>query len=163
MGLKVDRQPKGEVARQPEGEVARQAKFFQPAQPTPSPIRDRSGRPGITQDVFVVKGERSRSQEIDVKSFHQELCSSNRSGQPDITPSVIRAHNNLSEDIRVEQTHDRSGQPDNLNSQEAANSQNFIIGSDATEFVNRVSDEVRRRQKRMSNVAGSGEEHSKIW
>ena len=25
---------------------------------------------------------------------------------------MIRAHNNLSEDIRVEQTHDRSGQPD---------------------------------------------------
>ena len=35
-----------------------------------------------------------------------------RSGQPDNTPSVIRAHNNLSEHIRVEQTHDRSGQPD---------------------------------------------------
>ena len=26
--------------------------------------------------------------------------------------SMKRAHNNLSEDIRVEQTHDRSGQPD---------------------------------------------------
>ena len=35
-----------------------------------------------------------------------------RSGQLDITLSVIRAQNNLSEDIRVEQTHDRSGQPD---------------------------------------------------
>ena len=32
-----------EVARQPEGEVARQAKFFQPTQPTPNPIRERSG------------------------------------------------------------------------------------------------------------------------
>ena len=28
------------VARQPEGEVARQAKFFQPTQPIPNPIRD---------------------------------------------------------------------------------------------------------------------------
>ena len=55
------------------------------------------------------------------------------------------------------------GQPDNVNSQEAANSQNFIMGSDATEFVNRVNDEVRKRQKRMSNVAGDGEEHSIIW
>ena len=62
--------------------------------------------------MFVVKGETSRSQEIDAKSFHEELCSSDRSGQPDITPSVIRALNNLSEEIRVEQTHDRSGQPD---------------------------------------------------
>ena len=58
---------------------------------------------------------------------------------------------------------DRSGQPDNVNSQDGANSQNFIMGSDATEFVNRVNDEVRSRQKRMSNVADSGEEHSIIW
>ena len=36
------------VARQPEGEVARQAKFFQPAQPIPNPIRDRSEQLGIT-------------------------------------------------------------------------------------------------------------------
>ena len=45
-------------------------------------------------------------------SSHEELCSSDRSGQPDITPSVIKAQTNLSEEIRVEQTHDRSGQPD---------------------------------------------------
>ena len=58
---------------------------------------------------------------------------------------------------------DRSGQPDNINSQEAANSKNFILGSDATEFVNRVSDQVRKRQKRMSIIAEEGEEHSIIW
>ena len=52
------------------------------------------------------------------KSFHGEPCSSNRSGQPDITPSVIRAHN-LSENIRVEQIHDRSGKPDERNSSSA--------------------------------------------
>ena len=76
LGSKVDRQPQEEVARQPregmarqpEGEVARQAKFFQPTQPIPKPIRDRSGRLGITQDVIVVQDERktSRSQEISV-------------------------------------------------------------------------------------------------
>ena len=43
--------------------------------------------------------------------LNEELCSSDRSGQPDITPSVIRAQTNLSGEIRVEQTHDRSGQP----------------------------------------------------
>ena len=36
------------------------------------------------------------------------------------------------------------------------------MGRDATEFVNEVRDQVRNRQKRMSNVAESGEEHS-IW
>ena len=58
---------------------------------------------------------------------------------------------------------DRSGQPDNINSQEQAESETFVMGSDAAEFVSRVNDQVRKRQNRMSNVAGSGEEHSIIW
>ena len=40
---------------------------------------------------------------------------------------------------------------------------NFVMGSDAAEFANKVKDQVRKRQKRMSNVADSGEEHSIIW
>ena len=59
--------------------------------------------------------------------------------------------------------HDRSGQPDSANYQEEADSETFVIGSDAAEFVNKVKDQVRKRQKRMSNVADSGEEHSIIW
>ena len=51
----------------------------------------------------------------------------------------------------------------NLNHQEEANSENFVMGSDAAEFVDKVKDQVRNRQKRMSNVAESGEEHSIIW
>ena len=67
---------------------------------------------------------------------------------------------------------DRSGQPDNVNSHEVANSQNFIMGRDTTElelsvesksFVNQVNDQVRKRQKTISNVAGDGQEHSMIW
>ena len=45
MGSKVARQPEGEVARQAEGEAVRQTEFLQSTQPTPNPIRDRSGRP----------------------------------------------------------------------------------------------------------------------
>ena len=108
----VDQQPEEKVVRQSRGEVSQHATFSQLTQRIPKPICDRSGQPDNTQDVFVVKGETSRSQEIDEKCFHEELFSSDRSGQLDITPGVIRAHNNLSEDIRVEQTHDRSGQPD---------------------------------------------------
>ena len=70
------------------------------------------------QDVFVVKGETSRSHEINEKGFHEKLCASDRSGQPEITPSVIEACN-LSENTRVEQTHDGSGQPDERNSSSA--------------------------------------------
>ena len=82
-----------------------------PNQPnqSPDPICDRSGRPDSTEDVFVVKGETSRSHEIDEKGFHGELCSSDRSGKPD----------NLFETTRVEQTHDGSGQPDERNSSSA--------------------------------------------
>ena len=85
MGSTVVRQSEAEVDRQSQEEVPRREKLFQPTQPIPEPIFDRSGQPDNTQDVFVVKGETSRSQEIDVKSFHEELCSSDRSGQLDIT------------------------------------------------------------------------------
>ena len=59
--------------------------------------------------------------------------------------------------------HDGSGQPDSANSQEETDSETFVMGSDAAEFVNKVKDQVRSRQKRMSNVADSREEHSIIW
>ena len=71
--------------RQSRGE-GQHATFSQPTQPIPKPICDRSGQPDHTQDLFVVKGETSRSHEINEKVFHGELCSSDRSGQPDIMP-----------------------------------------------------------------------------
>ena len=45
-----------------------------------NPIRERSGRPDITHDVIDVQDGRktSRSQEIDVSSFHEEAVSSER-------------------------------------------------------------------------------------
>ena len=66
---------------------------------------------------------------------------------------------------------DRPGRPD-IDSQEGAWPQQVIIGNDETElelsvesrsFVNRVNDQVRKRQKRISNVSGDGEKHSMIW
>ena len=81
--------------------------------------------------------------------------------------------NGTAQSVRYgEPLRDRSGQPDNINSQEVANSQNFIMGRDTTElelsvesrsFVKQVNDQVRKRQKRISNVAGEGEEHSITW
>ena len=71
LGSKVAWQPEGEIARQPGGEVARQAKFFQPTQPIPNPIRDRSGRPGITQDVISVQACSSEdSKSLNVEQTH---------------------------------------------------------------------------------------------
>ena len=60
----------------------------------------------------------SRSQEISVNSFNEELCSSDRSGRLGITQDVISVQACSSEDsksLNVEQTHDRSGQPDKHN------------------------------------------------
>ena len=59
--------------------------------------------------------------------------------------------------------HDGLGQLDSDNYQEEAESETFVMGSDAAEFVNKVKDQVRKRQKRMSNVADSGEVHSLFW
>ena len=59
--------------------------------------------------------------------------------------------------------HDRTGKPVSVHHQEQAYSENCVMGSDAAEFVNKVKDQVRNRQKRMSNVAESGDEHSIIW
>ena len=118
LGSTVDQQPEGEVVRQSQEEVARRAKFFQLTQPIPKPICDRSGQPNNTQDVFVVKGKTSRSQEISVKSFHEELCSSDGSGQPDITQDVIGVQtcpSGENKNVGVEETHDRSMQPDKHN------------------------------------------------
>ena len=56
-----------------------------------------------------------------------------------------------------------SGKLEKVNSQEVADSETFVMGSDAAEFVNKLKDQVRSRQKSMSNVAESGEEHSIIW
>ena len=62
-----------------------------------------------------------------------------------------------------ETIHDGSGKPETVNHQEKANSENFVMGSDAAESVNTVKHQVRNRQNRMSNVAESSEEHSIIW
>ena len=77
LGSTVEQQPVGKIVRPSCGEVQR-ATFSQLTQPKPKPICDRSGKLDSTEDVFVVKGETSRSQEIKVKSFHRENGSSDR-------------------------------------------------------------------------------------
>ena len=74
----VDQQPQGEVVRQSQEEVARRAKFFQPTQPIPKPICDRSGQPDNTQDVIGVQTCPSEeNKNVGVEQTHD------RSGQPD--------------------------------------------------------------------------------
>ena len=102
-----------------------------------------------------------------------EATAHDRSGKPDETSwnqvqQVCPHHEDAlldgnAQSVRYgEIIHDGSGQPDSANYQEEADSETFVMGSDAAEFVNKVRDQVRKRQKRMSNVADSGEEHSII-
>ena len=133
---------------------------------------DRSGKPerpsppGCSKEDY---GQSWSSQE-----WKSGVAAHDRSGKPwktswDILQKVAphreepfldgNAHS-----VRYGETiHDGSGKPENLNHQEEAKSENFVMGSDAAEFVDKVKDQVRNRQKRMSNVAESGEEHSIIW
>ena len=64
---------------------------------------------------------------------------------------------------RYEETiHDRTGQLVSENLQGKAHFENFIMGSEITEFVNKVRGQVRIRQKRMSSIAENCTEHSII-
>ena len=65
---------------------------------------------------------------------------------------------------RNEETiHERTGRPDSEDAQGKANFEKFIVGNDTTEFVNKVKNQVRIRQKRMSDDAEDCTEHSIVW
>ena len=105
------------------------------------------------------------------QEWRSEVTTHDRSGQPDEASwrmlQHVRPHHGetlldgAAQSVRYgEIIRDRSGQPDNVNSKEVADSTNFVMGSNVAEFVNKVNDQVQRRQRRMSNVAGKGEEHN---
>ena len=79
----------------------------------------------------------------------RSVVADDRSGQPDKTcwsmVQQVRPHREESLLDGVAQSvryggilRDRSGQPDKINTQEVADSENFVMGSDAAEFVNKV-------------------------
>ena len=81
LGSTVEHQPVGKLVQQSLGEAPR-VKLSKPTQSKPNPIRDRSGKPEVTERVVVEKGKTSRSQEIDDKRLQKELGSSDRTGNP---------------------------------------------------------------------------------
>ena len=58
---------------------------------------------------------------------------------------------------------DGTGKPASENVPGKADFENFIIGSETTEFVKKVKNQVRIRQKRMSSIAEDCTEHSIVW
>ena len=103
-----------------------------------------------------------------------------RSGRPDetswratreIRPGFSHEetlHDGTAQSVVIEvMPRDRPGRPD-IDFQEGAWPQQFVIGNDEAElelsvesrsFLNRVNDQVRKRQKRISNVTEDGEKH----
>ena len=71
LGSKVVQQPEGEVVRQSQEEVARRAKFFQPTQPTPKSICDRSGQ--LDKHNVAVQGDPEVHHEIKMLNIDNEL------------------------------------------------------------------------------------------
>ena len=92
-------------------EVGQLSRSFQSNQPILKSIRERTVRPVITHDVSTVQDVRktSRSREIDVNSFHEELVSSERTERPVIETSVIQARSSEDrKDPNVEKAHERT-------------------------------------------------------
>ena len=134
-----------EVARQPEGEVARQAKSSQTTQPTPNPIRERSGRPDNMQD-----GRNTyRSQEIDVNSFCEEPRSSERTGRLVETDVIQTRSSEDRKDLNVEQTHERTGRPVDTHNTADVKDSSRVRSSHESETFN-VEDEVLRKRMERS-------------
>ena len=134
---------------------------------------DRSGQPDRLSSTDYSKLDYDRAWSS--QEWKSEVTAHDRSGQPDKTSwsmiQQVRPHHGetlldgAAQSVRYGGIlRDRSGQPNNINSQEETDSTNFIMRSDVAEFVNKAKDQVRRRQKIMSNGADSVEEHSStIW
>ena len=133
---------------------------------------DRSRKPDRLSSAGYSKSDYDRSRSS--QKWKSEVTAHDRSGKPDETSlnavqQVCPHHEDALHDGNAHSVrhgkiiHDGSGQLDSANSQEKADSETFVMGSDAAEFVNKVKDHVRKRQKRMSNVANSGEQQAIIW
>ena len=132
--------------------------YQDPEQPV---LDDRAGKP--------VETSRSNYSQDYGSSWSSQVWKSgngehDRSGQPEqnFWDSLERVDPHRGEHLlgrtahsaRNEETiHERTGKPASENVQGEANFEKFIEGSDTTEFVNKVRNQVRIRQKRMSDDA----------
>ena len=87
----------------------------------------------------------SRSQEINVNSFCEELSSSDRTGRPVETEVVQTRSSEDSKSLKVEQTHDRTGRlVATLNTAEFLDSSRVRSAHESDTF--NVDDEVLRKR-----------------
>ena len=119
-------------------EVGQLSRSFQSNQQTPNPSRERTGRPFVKYDTRTVQDGRktSRSQEIDVNSFHEEPSFSERTGRHVETNVIQTRSSEDRKDFNVEQTRERTGRPvnthdvvtDSSQTRSAHESETFNVG-----------------------------------
>ena len=142
---------------------------------------DRTGQPVVDRDVYSARCSRWDDDKAWCsQEWKADKSKDDRTGQP-VATSWAKTHESqscFSHDktqhviLEEKEPHDRTGQPV-VYAQREARPQQFIIGDDETEselsvasrsFLNRVNDQVRKRQKRSSmNVTENDEKHSMIW
>ena len=157
------------VSSSPSSNPGRSSYGYQdPEQPV---LDDRAGKP--------VETSRSNYSQVYGSSWSSQVWKSgdgehDRSGQPEQNSwnSLERVDPHRGEHLlgrtahsaRNEETiHDGTGRPDSDDVQGKANFERVIVGSDTTEFVNKVRNQVRIRQKEMSTNAEDCTEHSILW
>ena len=110
-------------------------------------VDDRSGKPGRPSPAGYSKEDYGRSWSS--QEWKSGAAAHDRSGKPEKTSwdamQQVRPHHEdalldgNAQSVRYgEIIHDGSGQPDSVNYQEEAESETFVMGSDAAQFVNQV-------------------------
>ena len=119
-------------------------------------VDDRSGKPDRPSSSGC--SEEDYGQSWSSQKWKSGAAEHDRSGKPDKISwdamQQVRPHHEEpllggnAHSVRYgEMIHDGSGKPESVNYQEEAESETFVMGSDAAEFVNKVKDQVRKRQK----------------
>ena len=131
-------------------------KFFQPTQPIPNPIRERSGRLDNMQDGR----NTSSSQEINLNSCSEELSSSERTGRL-VETEVLQTRS--SEDrkcLNVEQTHKRTVRLVATRNTADAKDSSRVRSLHESDTFNVEDEELRKRMEK--SIADHDENHESM-
>ena len=132
------------------------SRSFQPNQPTLNPIRERSWWPDSTEDIR----KTSRSQEIDVNSFCEEPCSSERMERLVETSVNPTRSSEDRKDFNVEQTRERTVRPVNTHDVTNVTDSSQTRSAHESETFN-VKDEILRKRTERS-VADQNVSHESM-
>ena len=120
-------------------------------------VDDRSGQPDRLYPRGYSKWDYDRS--WSAQEWKSKVAAHDRSGKPDKTSwnavqQFCPHHGDALLEVNAhsvrygEIIHDESGQLDSANSQEEAKPENFVTGSDAAEFLNKVKNQVRKKTEK---------------